>query len=81
MRFGLFSEPMKALGGDLFGACRDLSPIILVIALFQILLLRQPFPELLSVLGGLLLVIVGLACFLGAWTWRSFHWAGPWPSN
>ena len=55
---------MKALGGALLGACRDLAPIVLVISLFQILVLRQPFPELVSVLAGLGLVIVGLALFV-----------------
>ncbi len=42
-----------ALGRALLGALRDLAPIIPVIALFQVLVLRQPFPDLLSVLGGL----------------------------
>jgi hypothetical protein len=55
---------MKALGSALLGACRDLAPIIIVIALFQILVLHQPFPELVSVLTGLGLVIVGLALFV-----------------
>jgi hypothetical protein len=53
-----------ALGRALFGAFRDLAPIILVIALFQGLVLHQPFPELLSILAGLGLVIVGLALFV-----------------
>jgi uncharacterized membrane protein (DUF2068 family) len=54
----------EAMGKALLGACRDLAPIILVIAIFQVLILRQPFPELLSVLIGLGLVIVGLALFV-----------------
>jgi hypothetical protein len=58
---GTFSA---ALGRALLGASRDLLPIIMVIALFQALVLRQPFPELLSVLTGLALVIVGLALFV-----------------
>ena len=45
-------------------ALRDLAPIILVIAFFQIVVLRQPFPDLLSVLIGLLCVIVGLTLFI-----------------
>lgn len=53
-----------ALGRALLGASRDLAPIILVIAVFQVLVLRQPFPELLSVLTGLGLVILGLALFV-----------------
>ncbi len=55
---------MKALGGALLGASRDLTPIVLVIFLFQLLVLRQPLPELVSVLTGLGLVILGLALFV-----------------
>ncbi len=55
---------LKALKGALWGACRDLAPIVMVIALFQVLILRQPFPQLLSTLAGLGLVIVGLAFFV-----------------
>lgn len=53
-----------ALGRSLLGACRDLAPIVLVIGVFQILVLRQPFPEFFSILTGLVLVIVGLALFV-----------------
>ena len=55
---------LQALGGALLGSCRDLAPIVLVIGLFQLLILRQPFPELASSLAGLALVIIGLACFV-----------------
>ena len=55
---------MKALADALLGACRDLAPIFIVIALFQILVLRQPFPEIVSILAGLGLVVVGLAFFV-----------------
>ena len=64
MHSGLFPQLMRALGSALLGACRDLAPIVIVIAIFQILILRQPFPELVSVLAGLGLVIVGLALFV-----------------
>lgn len=64
MQSRVSTQLMKALGGALLGACRDLAPIIIVIAVFQILVLRQPFPELVSVLAGLVLVIVGLALFV-----------------
>ncbi len=53
-----------ALGRALLGSSRDLAPIILVIALFQLLVLRQPFPELFKVLAGLALVVIGLALFV-----------------
>ncbi len=43
---------------------RDLAPIIVVIAFFQIVVLRQPFPNLESVAVGLLCVIAGLTLFI-----------------
>ena len=45
-------------------ALRDLAPIIVVIAFFQIVVLRQPFPDLLGVVLGLLCVIGGLTLFI-----------------
>jgi hypothetical protein len=64
IRTGILHDLIKTIGVALLGACRDLAPIVVVIALFQILVLRQPFPELVSVLAGLGLVIVGLAFFV-----------------
>jgi hypothetical protein len=43
---------------------RDLLPIIGVIAFFQLLVLRQPIPNLFGILGGVLLVIIGLTLFV-----------------
>ena len=43
---------------------RDLAPIVLVIAFFQIVVLQQPFPNLGNVLVGLLCVCAGLALFV-----------------
>jgi len=57
-------QPLKGFALHILGACRDLFPIILVIAVFQLLVLRQPFPELFKVIVGLILVIVGLALFI-----------------
>ena len=45
-------------------ALRDLAPIIIVIAFFQIVVLRQPFPNLGNVLVGLLCVVAGLTLFI-----------------
>ena len=53
-----------SFGRSLLGAGRDLLPIVLVIALFQVVILRQPLPEVLSILAGLVLVVVGLALFV-----------------
>ncbi|MDV7338856.1 DUF1538 domain-containing protein [Terasakiella sp. A23] len=46
------------------GALRDLAPIILVIAFFQIVVLQQPFPNLDRVIPGLFLVVLGLTLFI-----------------
>ena len=43
---------------------RDLAPIILVIAFFQIIVLQQPFPNLWNVVVGLVCVVIGLALFI-----------------
>ena len=43
---------------------RDLTPIILVIAFFQIVVLRQPFPDIGNVAIGLVCVMVGLGLFI-----------------
>lgn len=64
MQIRLIVDLIKTIGAALLGACRDLAPIVIVITLFQLLVLRQPFPELVSVLAGLGLVIVGLALFV-----------------
>lgn len=45
-------------------AFTDLLPIILVIAFFQIFVLKQPLPQMGEVLLGALLVVVGLSLFV-----------------
>ncbi len=42
----------------------DLLPIIVVVSFFQIVVLRQPFPNLSEVLVGLVFVVVGLMLFV-----------------
>ena len=44
---------------------RDLAPIILVILVFQVVVLQQPFPNLTETLVGLLFVTLGLTLFIG----------------
>ncbi len=46
------------------GSLRDLIPIILVVAFFQIVVLQQPFPNIERVLIGLVFVVVGLSLFV-----------------
>jgi hypothetical protein len=55
---------LLSLGRLILGTLRDLAPIILVIAFFQIAVLQQPVPNLDRIVGGLALVMVGLALFI-----------------
>ena len=48
----------------LLNAFTDLLPIILVIAFFQLVVLRQPLPQLGELLFGALLVVTGLSLFV-----------------
>jgi uncharacterized membrane protein (DUF2068 family) len=43
---------------------RDLAPIVLVIAFFQLVVLQQPLPELGALLSGTLMVVLGLTLFV-----------------
>jgi hypothetical protein len=48
----------------LTSSIRDLLPIIVVVAFFQLLVLRQPIPHFGQILEGLILVVVGLSLFV-----------------
>ena len=60
----MWSRTTAALAGRFIDALRDLAPIILVIAFFQIAVLQQPFPNLAGVAMGLVCVVAGLALFV-----------------
>lgn len=62
--FDQLGSMLKIFGTHVLGACRDLLPIVLVIAVFQLAVLQQPFPQLAGVIVGLVLVILGLALFV-----------------
>ncbi len=55
---------LGVVGKKLRAAITDLLPIIVVIAFFQLVVLRQPLPQLGEVLFGGLLVVVGLSLFV-----------------
>ncbi|NNG11995.1 MAG: DUF1538 domain-containing protein [Halobacteria archaeon] len=46
------------------GSIGDLAPIILVIGFFQLVVLRQPIPNLGSLVTGIVLVVLGLTLFV-----------------
>lgn len=55
---------LKPLVRTLRDSVRDLAPIIVVIAAFQLLVLRQPVPDFLNLLTGCACVVLGLALFV-----------------
>lgn len=57
-------ERLKTTLQPLLASARDLAPIVLVISFFQLVVLRQPMDNLASLLGGLVLVLCGLALFI-----------------
>src|SRR6056297_2355869 len=57
-------DVLRALGRDLRDSLRDLTPIVVVIAVFELLVLRQPAARLAPLAGGVVLVVVGLTLFI-----------------
>lgn len=57
-------QAFKALFSSLLGSLRDLIPIIVVIAFFQIVVLQQPIPDLIGLISGIILVLFGLTFFI-----------------
>lgn len=57
-------QALKNLIRPLFQSARDLAPIVIVIAFFQLMVLKQPLPNLGGLLFGLALVLLGLAFFV-----------------
>lgn len=57
-------KALRAFSRTLLGSLRDMVPIILVIAFFQLFVLQQPIPDLFNLLSGTLLVVLGLTFFV-----------------
>lgn len=55
---------MGALLRYMLGSLRDLLPIVLVIAFFQLFVLQQPIPDFFELLVGLVCVVLGLTFFI-----------------
>ena len=58
------NKSLKNFMGLVVGAARDLSPIVGVIAFFQLIVLQAPFPNLENTIVGLIFVVLGLALFI-----------------
>ncbi|MEC4748809.1 DUF1538 domain-containing protein [Methylomicrobium sp. Wu6] len=48
----------------LLGSCRDLAPIFAVVLIFQLLIIKQPLPNLADLISGSLFLIIGLTLFV-----------------
>ncbi len=57
-------DQLREFIATLSSSVRDLLPIVLVVAFFQLVVIQQPFPDLARVLIGLLLVVLGLTFFV-----------------
>jgi hypothetical protein len=57
-------DSLIALSRDALNSLRDLAPIVLVIAVFQVFVIRQPVSGILSLVIGGLLVVAGLTFFI-----------------
>jgi hypothetical protein len=55
---------LKQFARSLMDSLRDLAPIIAVIAFFQLGVLQQPLPDVISLLVGTLMVVLGLSFFV-----------------
>ncbi|MFW5988608.1 MAG: DUF1538 family protein [Desulfosudaceae bacterium] len=55
---------LRAVLHKLWGSFKDLLPIVVVIGFFQLLVLRQPFPDFAEVFFGGILVVIGLMLFV-----------------
>ncbi|WP_353498066.1 DUF1538 domain-containing protein [Vibrio sp. CB1-14] len=56
-------QGLKSLLGAMINSFKDLMPIVLVVLFFQLVVLQEPLPNVLSILFGLLLVVLGLTFF------------------
>jgi hypothetical protein len=58
------NSTLKYLLGKIFSAFKDVFPIIIIIAFFQLFVIQKPFPNLPETLFGVVLVITGLFLFI-----------------
>lgn len=57
-------KAITAFAGNLLDSAKDLAPIVLVVAFFQIVVLQQHIPNLGSIIVGTMYVLLGLTLFI-----------------
>lgn len=58
------TKGILAIFRSMLGSLRDLAPIVVVVAFFELIVLQQPMPNMLGMLIGLLFVVLGLTFFI-----------------
>ncbi len=58
------NSTLKYLLDKIFSAFKDVLPIIIIIAFFQLFVIQKPFPDLPQTLFGVFLVVMGLFIFI-----------------
>ena len=66
-------EQLRLFLGSVLSSVRDLLPIVLVVAFFQVVVLQEPVPNLERILVGSLLVVLGKRLG-GSWPARALAW-------
>ncbi len=55
---------IKPFAIQLFSSFLDLAPILTVVLIFQVVIIRQPVPEVANLISGTLFVVIGLTLFI-----------------
>ena len=58
------NEAFRRLANNLLESGKDLLPIVIVIAFFQIAVLQRPIPDFNSIALGTLYILIGLTLFI-----------------
>jgi len=59
---------------QLWNSFLDLVPILVVVFVFQVLIIKQPIPDVISLIVGTLFVVFGLALFMQGLEQSFFRW-------
>ncbi len=58
------TRALWSIAAPFLGSLRDLFPIVVVVGIFQALVIRQPLPEVVAILIGAVMIIIGLTLFI-----------------
>jgi hypothetical protein len=56
--------PDNPFARQLISSFLDLAPILTVVLVFQVLVIRQPIPDIINLISGMVLVVLGLTLFI-----------------